>query len=206
MKAILTDEQAPVFPSMEENSISIATFHKGEEMELGKVVKKKGQSWVEVVLPGDQKGYISGDTKIFIVRLARIMANSTDMMDAPSTSANVLKSLTKGAPITVVFVEKMEDGNWFKICDETGAQGYIPTSVKLRAVQEITRSGAIRNMVAGFIFTAVGVLLTLQYARTEESSNLNVISYAVIFFGVFQLGQGIFEYIRYSKEKKKQQN
>ena len=50
MKAILTDEQALVYNSFEDQTISIATIHKGEVMDLGKVIRKKKKVWVEIAL------------------------------------------------------------------------------------------------------------------------------------------------------------
>jgi hypothetical protein len=203
MKAILIDEQAPVYASTDDDSISIATIHQGTEMELGKVTQKKKKTWVEITLTGDQKGYISGDTKIFAIRKASVSSASIEMVDAPSPTANLIKTLVKGSVITVFGVEKVEDGNWFKMRDEANVEGFVPTSSKLKVIPEMSRSSATRNIVTGFIFAGIGVFLTISNYNNAAAQSMVLISYAVIFFGLLQLGQGVFEYVRVMRSKDK---
>ncbi len=134
MKAILTDGDALVYSSIEDQSISIATVHKGEVMELGKVIRKKGKAWVEITLPGDQKGYITGETKIFAVRKGQISTKTADLVERPEKSAAVIKTIQHSAILTITGVEKTEEGSWFKAEDETGVNGYISTGAKLKVV------------------------------------------------------------------------
>ena len=203
MKAILTDEQTLVYGSMEDQSISITTIHKGEEMNLGKVNRKKGKVWVEITLPGNQKGYITGETKIFTIRKAQLAANSVDMVDAPSKTANVIKTLTRGTQVTVAMVEKTEEGTWFKVRDESNVEGYVPTSTKFRVMPEYTRSSAMRNILTGLVFVVIGVALTMMNSSATQGSSMIYVSYAVVFFGLLQLGQGVIEYIRVTRAKDK---
>lgn len=206
MKTVLTDEQVLVYSSTEENNISIATLHKGDAMELGKVTKKNKKTWVEITLPGNQKGYIPGDTKIFTIRKAQLASKSVDMMDAPSRTANLVKTYTKGATFDVVFIETTDNENWFKLVDQTGQSGYIlTTGSKLRVVQESTKSSALRNIITGLIFTVIGVVMTFLNSNDPTGTSLVYVSYAVIFFGLLQIGQGAVEYYKviHSKDKPK---
>jgi uncharacterized protein YgiM (DUF1202 family) len=188
---------------MEDQSISIATIHKGEEMELGKVSQKRRKTWVEITLPGDQKGYISGDTKIFAIRKASVAGNPIDMKETPSADAPTIKTLVKGAVITVTKVEKTETESWYKVHDEENIEGFIPSSSKLRVVPELTRSGAVRNMVTGLIFVLIGIFLTISNYKNTAGQTMLMISYAVIFFGLLQLGQGVVEYVKVNRAKGK---
>lgn len=206
MKAILIDEQVPVYASMEDESISIATLHQGDQMDLGKVSQKKKKTWVEITLTGGQKGYILGDTKIFAVRKAVVARNPVDIVDAASGTANVIKTLVKGTNVTAYGVEKNDDGSWFKVRDDSGTEGYIPTSAKLRVIQEATRANATRNMVTGLIFVVIGIFLTISNTNSAAGESMLLISYAVIFFGLLQIGQGVVEYVRVSRSKTKSDN
>lgn len=201
MKAILIDDEVHVYGSMEDDSISIATLRKGEMMELGKVSQRKRKTWVEITLSGEQKGYIAGDTKIFAVRRASVASASADMKDAPGPDAKLLKTLVKGSILTVSGVEKNDDGTWYKVTDDAGVEGFIPSSSKLRVVPESTRSGATRNMVTGLIFVVIGILLTTSDFGSSSGNTMVMVSYAVIFFGLLQLGQGVFEYFRVRKDE-----
>mgnify|MGYP000890849881 CR=1 FL=1 len=206
MKAILMDEETPVYASIEDNTISIATIHKGEEIELGKVIQKKRKSWVEVNLGGERMGYITGDTKIFAIRKATVMNPSVDVKEAAADDAPVIKTLTKGSVLTVCGVEKPEGGtDWFKVRDEAEVEGFVPTSTKLRVVPELSQSNAIRNLVTGLIFAAIGVFFAVSNNSSSSGSSMIWISYAVIFFGLLQFGQGAYEYMQIVKKKKKDQ-
>jgi len=204
MKAILTDEETLVYGTMEENNISIATLHKGDEVELGKVTRKKKATWVEIALPGDQKGYIAGETKIFTIKRAQLASKTVDMVNAPSADARVVKTYSKGAIFTVKAVEKVEEVSWFKVVDDDGSTGYIQAgATKLKVVTEPTRSGAIRNIITGLIFAIVGVVLTFLNSNPESGISMVYVSYAVIFFGLLQMGQGGLEYYKVTRAKAK---
>jgi uncharacterized protein YgiM (DUF1202 family) len=206
MKAIMMDEEIPVYSSIDDTSISIRTLHKGEEVELGKVTQKKRKTWVEVNLPGDQKGYISGDTKIFAIRKATVMNAAVDVKESANDDARVIKTLVKGSTVTVTGVEKPEGGtDWFKVHDEANIEGYVPTSTKLRVVPELSQSNAVRNLVTGTIFAAIGVFFTLSNNSTGTTNNMVWISYAVIFFGLLQFVQGGYEYIQIIRARKAKQ-
>lgn len=199
MKAILTDEQALVYNSFEDQTISIATIHKGEVMDLGKVIRKKKKVWVEIALPGEQKGHIAGDTKIFAVRKAQLTSNTANLVDTPSKLAANVKTFTRGTILTISGVEKNDEGSWFKATDEAGVSGYVISDAKMKVVPESSRSGANRNMITGLIFIIVGIALAVMNGQSQQASGMVYIAYAVIFFGLLQGGQGVVEYLRVRK-------
>jgi uncharacterized protein YgiM (DUF1202 family) len=202
MKAILIDDEIHVYATTEEDSISVAVLKKGAEVELGKVTQRKKKTWVEISLPGDQKGYIAGDTKIFAIRKTTVATPSVDIKKAPSEEAETIKTLVKGSSLTVYGVEGTEEtGKWFKVRDEDNIEGYVPTPTKLRVLPEVSKTSAIRNIVTGFIFAGIGAFLV--FTDANSASNMQWIAYAVIFFGVLQLGQGVAEFIRVNRDKNK---
>jgi uncharacterized protein YgiM (DUF1202 family) len=168
------------------------------------VTRKKDKTWVEVTMAGEQKGYITGDTKIFAFKKAQLMSNSVDVHETADENSPVIKTLTKGTIVTVSGVENLETGNWFKIQDDAEMVGYIPTQgSKLRVVPELSRSSAIRNMATGAIFTVIGIVLTLMNSSSANQNTMIYISYAVIFFGLLQLGQGAVEMYKVTRAKNK---
>jgi hypothetical protein len=199
MKAMLTDETTLVYNTIEEQAISIATIHKGEVMNLGKVIRKKGKVWVEITLPGEQKGYIGGDTKIFAIRKAQVSSNTVDLLETPSKTATVVKTEKRGTVMELNGVEKNEEGSWFKVVDDAGMVGFISSDTKLRQVPEMTRSSAIRNMLYGFLFIVLGVVFTVMNQKAQASGGMVYVSIAVIFFGLLQGGQGVIEFLKVRK-------
>jgi hypothetical protein len=168
-------------------------------MDLGKVIRKKGKVWVEIALLGNQKGYISGETKIFSIRKGQVITNSADLVETPVKSAVVIKTLQRGAILTISGVEKTEEGSWFKAMDNSGVNGYIATSVKLKMVPEYSRSSAIKNMITGLVFIVIGVGLTVLNLQSQQANGMIYLSYAVIFFGLLQGGQGLIEFLKAQK-------
>jgi uncharacterized protein YgiM (DUF1202 family) len=206
MKAVLTEESTPVYASLDDQTISITTIHKGEIVDLGKVTKKKNKEvWVAATLENGTKGYIHGDAKIYRVQKGQLTDKSIDMVDAPSKDAVVLKTLVKGAIITITAVEKNDDGSWYHGTDETGATGYIPSSAGLRVAPEFTSGGARKDMITGLVFIVVGAVLAFLDTRNNQSSGMVFLSYAVIFFGILQGGQGLYEYLIVRKKEKEKQ-
>jgi len=204
MKAILTEESAPVYSSAEDQAISIATIHKDEVMELGKVIRKRGgKVWVEITLPNDVKGYIVGGTKIFAVRNALIPRNPADLVEAPQKDARVVKTLVRNKIVTVYGVEKNDEGSWFKVTDEDGTQGYISTDAKLRVAPELSRSGARRNLITGLVFIFIGIVLSFMNGQSSQAGGIVYLAYAVVFFGLLQGGQGAVELYRVRKAEAK---
>lgn len=206
MKAVLTEESTPVYASLDDQTISIATIHKGEIVELGKVTHKKNKEvWVAATLENGTQGYIHGDAKIYRVQKGQLVDKSIDMVDAPSKEANVLKTLVKGAIITITAVEKNDDGSWYRGTDESGATGYIPTTASFRVAPEFTRAGARKDMITGLIFIVVGTVLAILDTRSSQANGMVFLSYAVIFFGLLQGGQGLYEYLTVRKKEKAKQ-
>lgn len=205
MKAILTEESTAVYDVAEDGAAQIATIHKDEEMELGKILRKKGgKVWVEVTLPNDVKGYILGGTKIFAVRDALIPRSRTELHAGPSKSSRVLKTLERNKTVTVTGIEKNDEGSWFKSTDEDGAFGYISTEVKLRVAPELSRRSAMRNLVIGVLFLVIGIGLTVMDSRPGQSNNLIYLAYIVIFLGLVQAAQGAFELAKLKKKEAKE--
>ena len=205
MKAVITDEETLVYGSMEDQSISIATLHKGDAVELGKVIRKKNKVWVEATLSGDVKGYVDGETKIFAIKKGQLMSGSTDLLETPSTSGTVIKTITKSSVMEFNGVEKNDEGSWFSVIDETGTHGYVNANAKIRQIQEPSRSGATRNIIYGAVFIVLGVIFTLMNQKSDSASGMIYVSIAVIFFGLLQGGQGVIELIKVNKMGKTQQ-
>jgi hypothetical protein len=200
MKAILIDESVKVFNEISEQQLSLATLQKGEEFELGKVLKKKKEVWVEVILPSGQTGYISGNTKIFAIRKVQLLNNSVDMVDAPADDAKIVKSYAKNAIFTAIGVEKDDKKNWVRVKDDAGDIGFIRGDAKIKVYQEPTKSGGKKLMITGGLFTGLGIAMYVYSVLSSQAgNNTSIFTVAIIALGCVQLFQGIMEYRKASK-------
>ena len=202
MKAIMVEDVVRVVSEPSDEALSIFSLKKGDIVETGKVIRKKKVSWVAVTLPGGQTGYISGQTRIFVVRQVEL-SMETELLDAPSESPTVLKTLPKGTVLSAVGVEKNDHGTWYHVSDNAAIDGYITSKTKYRMYQEPTVSGGVKLMITGGIFAILGVIFLISsFSQTTTSSSLFLVV-GLIGLGGVQLVQG---FLQWRKAKQKQQD
>ncbi|KAF0112247.1 MAG: Uncharacterized protein FD147_308 [Chloroflexi bacterium] len=200
MRATLTEDSAKIFSEPNEQTISVATLHKGDEFELGKIHKKKKSVWVEVILSPGLTGYISGDTKIFAIKEVQLLNNSVDMFDAPAEDANIVKTYSKKAIFTAVGIEKEEGKGWVRVRDDAGAEGYIRGDAKIRIYQPATKASGKKLMITGGIFIGMGVVIYIfSMFQAQAARDSSLIMVALVGLGLMQLIQGFLQYRRMSK-------
>ena len=101
MKAILSEDSARVMQEPTAESISMTSLQKGDEFEVGKVIRKRKEVWVEAILPSGVTGYISGGTKIFAIKRVEATGNPLDMYESPDESSRILKTIPKRTQFVV---------------------------------------------------------------------------------------------------------
>jgi uncharacterized protein YgiM (DUF1202 family) len=200
MRAIMTEDSVRVYSEAKEGAISIFSLRKGDEVETGKVTRKKKESWVEVTLDSGQKGFISGQTRIFVVRKIELMTE-TQMFDAASESAKLVKALPKGTVVSAVGVEKEGSNTWYLVREENGELGYVNGRSKYKVYQEATLGGGKKLIITGGVFAVMGlVFLFVSISQQSTSSSLFLII-GLIGLGLVQVVQGV---LQYRKAKNKQ--
>lgn len=203
MRGILVDENVRVYAEPNNQNLSITMLKKGDEFELGKVVRKKREVWVQITLPSEQTGYISGETRIFEVKRVQFLTDQVAMRDAASDDANLVKNYEKNAVVTAIGVENTGAKGWVKIKDDDGNEGFIRGDARIKVYQEVSVAGSKKLMLTGGIFTIIGLaFLIVLLVRPQTSDNTSVLLVALLAFGVLQLGQG---YLQYRKAKKEEQ-
>jgi hypothetical protein len=204
MKAILTDETTRIFSEPKEESISIASVRKGEEMELGKVIRKKKEAWVEITLPSGAVGYIAGGTKIFVIKKVQLLNNTADVYESPSEASKVVKTYVKKDIFDAVGVEKVDNLDWVKVRDESGQIGYVRQNVKIKIYQVPSKSSGKKLMITGGIFAGLGIVIFVsslfQANPLGDSSFLTV---GLVLLGGYQVFQGLMQYRQAVKDEEK---
>ena len=206
MKGILVDELVKVYAEPNDQTLSITTIRKGDEIELGKVSKKNKQVWVEVKLTSGQTGYIGGDTKVFMVKKLQLLADGIELFAEPGLESDVLKTFNKNSVITAIgiFKDDAEEDyrkGFLKVIDENGTTGYIKADGKIRVDQESTVEGGKKLMFTGGMFAFLAAAFYIfALTRGETTSNLSILTVAVLAFGLMQFIQGI---LQYNKARKK---
>ena len=210
MRASLGDESAAVWQETSPDSISVATIHKGEEFEIGKIIRKKKDAWVNVTLDNGVTGFISGNTHIFQVQQVEAIGNDLDLHQAADSESLLLKVIPKKTLFTIHGIEKVGDTTWYRVEDAEGSQGFILAGPRLRVRPQVTISSARRMMITGAIFAAAGIALFFIFPANATDATgggintfNNVITLAVVLLGLFQVVQG---YMQYRQVKRNEQN
>lgn len=199
MKALMTEEITPVYGEPKPETLSITSLKKGDEVETGKVIRKKKESWVEVILPGGQTGYIPGTTRIFVIRQIEL-ATETELFDSPADTHMTLKAMPRGTVLSAIGVEKVDKDTWYRVRDQSGSVGYINSRSKYKVYQEATVGGGKKLIITGAVFAILGlVFLVISTGQQSNSSSLFLIV-GLIGLGAIQVVQGVMQY-RKAKQK-----
>ncbi len=202
MRGILVDENVRVYAEPDNQNLSITMLKKGDEFDLGKVVRKKREVWVQVTLPSGQTGFITGETRIFEIKRVQFLTNQVVMRDSASDDGNLVKNFEKNAVVTAIGVENTDNKGWVKVKDDDGNVGFIRGDARIKVYQEVSVAASKKMMLTGGIFTLLGLaFLIVILVRPQTSDNTSVLLVAVLAFGVLQLGQGYLQYRKAIKEE-----
>ena len=202
MRASLGDESARVWQEPNSESISLTSIHKGEEFEIGKVIRKKKEVWVTITLDNGVTGFISGDTHIFAIQQVEAVGNDLELYQQPDDSSPVLATITKKTLFTVRGVETVNEESWYRAETGEGVQGYIKSGSRLRAKPQVTKESARKMMITGALFAVGGAVLYFLFPSNPEAAggNTSFISLGLILLGLFQVFQGFAQYRQQSKK------
>ena len=191
MKARIIDPQVKVYSSFDANAVSIATLNEGSEVEFGAPKRKAGKLWLPITLSTGQQAYISGETRLFPIRLASLMQNNVDMRSEPSSGSTVKQQLPRGTRVYVIEVIKKENEDWVRVRDMNGAEGYISGNTGIRVVQERTKAMGRKNMLTGVMWLIAGLVITFSGGSPASGGSFILLGYGALLFGGVMLVAGL---------------
>ena len=191
MKARIIDPQVKVYSSFDANAVSIATLNEGSEVEFGAPKRKAGKLWLPIILSTGQQAYISGETRLFPIRLASLMQNNVDLRSEPSSGSTVKQQLLRGTRVYVIEVIKKENEDWVRVRDMNGAEGYISGNTGIRVVQERTKAMGRKNMLTGVMWLIAGVVVTFSGGSPASGGSFILLGYGALLFGGVMLVAGL---------------
>ncbi len=204
MKGKIVDEIVKIYAEPSSETLSIASAKKGDELDLGKVIRKKKDVWVEVALNSGQKGYIAGDTKIFVIKKIQTLTKELEMFAQPDATSEVLKKLPKDTVLTATGIIENEEKGWLCVTTEDGVHGFIKGGTKISLYQESSVGGAKKQLISGAVFFVIAAgFYIFTLSQTQSTSNLDFLIMAAGAFGLMQLVQGFLQY-RKARQKETQ--
>jgi uncharacterized protein YgiM (DUF1202 family) len=195
MRARIEDAEVKVFPSMEENTPSIATLPRGSEIEFGGTKRKAGKQWVPITLSTGQQAYIPAETRIHVIRQGAVMDKVVELHSEPMAGSMVRQQLNKGSKISILEVVRDGGQDWVKVRDETGNEGFIQGATRIRLLVQKTKANGRRNMISGGMWLAAGLIMVFSEGTSTSGSGLSLLGFGAILFGVIIFASGLVQYL-----------
>jgi Bacterial SH3 domain len=193
MKARILDPQVKVYGTIEDNAVSIATLTAGSEIEFGAAKRKAGKMWVPIVMSTGQQAYIPGDTRLYLIREGSLLQDNVELHAEPMPESPVKRQFTRNEKISVLEVVKGDGGDWVRVRDVNGGEGFINGNTRIRLIQQRTKAMGRKNMLTGAMWLIAGLLLTFS-SSSSGSSGFSLFGYGAILLGAVMLISGAVQY------------
>ena len=201
MRAKIMDETTPIYAEIvKENPVTIATLKQGDEVQLGKVTRRFGKTWVAVTRPDGRTGFLSGEVRIFPVRRAELADKTMNLYTAADPDSDVLMTLSRKAEFSII--DKLTDKNnaaWVLVRLPNGREGFLPGKARIRELPEDSIAAGKKLMLYGCVLTAAAT--GLLYLTRDAGSSMDMLLYVAVALGLFQFFQGLIEYNNARKAK-----
>ncbi len=202
MKARIIEQPAKIYGEADMNSPALMELAIGRELELGAVTKKDGKDWVAVTLPTGQRGYVSGDTRIYHIKRATLLQGKATVFVEPKAQSIIKTELQKNAQFYLLDVIKQENREWVKVRDLSGNEGFIDGATKIKVGPETakaTKAAGRKNMLYGALWLIGGIVVTVVSYSAASGGGTYLITWGAIIFGGFQFVQGLYQYMTASE-------
>ncbi len=195
MKAMVIDDQIKVYSSTDANSVSIASLPKGSEINYVGTKKSAGKMWIQIALSTGQPAFISGDTRIHIIREGSIMQNNVELHAQPSSESLVKSQLALKTKVFILEVVKGDGVDWVRVRDGSGSEGYIQGTTRIRLEQQRTKASGRRSMVSGAMWLAAGLVIVFSQSAQTPGGGYIYLGYGALAFGAIMFISGIYQYV-----------
>ncbi|HUA62091.1 MAG TPA: hypothetical protein VML19_25260 [Verrucomicrobiae bacterium] len=165
----------------------------GEEVEIGGEVKRNGVGFCPVRRSNGQAGYIPGDTRASHIKPMTIDQADVAIYTGPSAQSYLRGRLGRNSRIWM-FPGVVQDGaqQFVRIRDNSGNEGYMDGSTRVKGVVEVTRKAALKNLTAGALWCVGGLIVTIAtYAAASDGGGTYFIMWGPVIFGAIQFFKGL---------------
>lgn len=181
---------------MDENGLSLTTLPAGSEVEVGSLQRKSGKVWLPIILSTGQKAYLPGETKRFVIQEGALMQESVEMHADPSARSVVKQKLLRNAKLFIMEKNKGVDGEWVKVRDMNGIEGYVSGDTRLRVKPMLTKASGMRNIRSGVMWIIAALIIFFSGNTPPTGSVYSLFGYAAFVFGAIMIIAGWLQYRR----------
>lgn len=195
MKARILDSQVFVYSEPDLNSQPVTQIFGGQEVELGSVKKKDGKQWIKVKLTTGQEGYLTGDSRVFVIKLVSLLQNNAKFYSSPSITSIPKTEFRKNDKFYLVEVIKEADKEWVKVRDLKGNEGFVEGNTKIKQIPVVNKEVGKKNMLYGALWFIGGVVVTVGTLSAASGGGTYIVAWGAILFGGIQFVQGLIQFL-----------
>lgn len=186
------DQAQKLYSRPDLSSISGTEIALGEEVEIGGEIKRNGVGFCPVRRGNGQSGYVPGDTRGSHIKPMTIDQPEAVIYTDPSTRSWVRSRLGTNARIWM-YPGVVTDGNdkFVRIRDAQGNEGFMAGETRVKAVAEVTRKAAIKNICLGGLWCFGGLVVTLGTMSAASNGGTYLIAWGPVIFGAIQFFKGL---------------
>jgi hypothetical protein len=195
MTARIVNRPAKFYQTPDVHSSPLTELKVGTEVELGRIKKKGGKTWVAVSLKDGQKGYLPGDTEIFQIRLVQLREAGVEIHSEPSASSPIQSTGDRTTRLYLTDLLSRQSKNWVEVRDMDGNVGYIDSQTRIKTLTEKTRALGKKNMLYGGLWFVGGITgMIILFTGKVTGGSIFFITLGVVLFGIITFVQGLYQY------------
>jgi len=197
MKARIIDQRAIVYSQPDAASPVVTQAHPGEEVEMGGVKKRDGNSFVSVKLANGQTGYLEGNVRIFHIKPVILEDKQAEVHAEPSASSPIKARYQRRARFMLVDNATGDGKPWVKVRDESGVEGFISGSTRIKRLAEISKAVGRKNMWVGGLWCVGGAVVTVGTYSFAASGGGGTyfVAWGAVLFGGYQFLKGLYQFM-----------
>lgn len=202
-KARIIDQAVIFYSDMDIKLPQKGLIPVGEVLDLGKVKRRHGKTWVKATRPDGTTGFILGDSHVFLLRRVEV-DRPADLYDKVGEDKQVIHQYKKRDRLVMQDVVREGDIGWVKVEDTDGRKGFISGKTRIRVVPDDLEAAGKKNMLIGAVWVVGGLALTILTLTTSAQTGATyIIAWGAVIFGAIQVAQGLMQFFAGRKEKEK---
>ena len=193
MKARMMGDNIPVYKDTSEKGNWVTRLGWDSEVRVGKTIEKEGRKWLQVKLPDNQEGYISGDVPMS--REASLDQLKAEFYQKPGVPFDPPRRRQKGDRFYVQTGAVEHDGKkWLRIIDQRVIKGYLSADTKLDSSEveseaasplEQLKTRLLKGKLGGWVLLAISaVMFILSLLSTGFLAVFLIISLIFLLLGL----------------------
>jgi len=197
MKLRMMAKKSTLYQAASKDSGVVAELNEGDEVEFRRVdKKKKDDPWVEVETAKGEKGFLSGKTRMNLVKRVKLLNESADIYASMSEESEKIGQIAKGDVVWVFESPKISGTQWYRIYTAEKLEGYLTDAAKFKETNENPLGTFRRDTVNSAILVVLGIIVIFVKTNSAAGSWLPILGLATIVFGTVRIGLSVLKYLR----------